>query len=82
MFCKNCGAKLDDDAQFCEKCGTVVKRPAVQQPKPVEPEEKIAQQTLPTESPAEPPVSAEPVQSAETQAEPTAQGAEEKTPAK
>ena len=82
MFCKNCGAKLDDDAQFCEKCGTVVKRPAVQQPKPVEPEEKIARQTLPTESPAEPPVSAEPVQSAETQAEPTAQGAEEKTPAK
>ena len=26
MFCKKCGAQLDDDAQFCEKCGTVIKR--------------------------------------------------------
>lgn len=26
MFCKKCGAKLDDDAQFCEHCGTVIKR--------------------------------------------------------
>ncbi len=26
MFCKNCGAYLDDDAQFCEKCGTEIKR--------------------------------------------------------
>ena len=24
MFCKNCGAKLEDDALFCEKCGTAV----------------------------------------------------------
>jgi hypothetical protein len=24
MFCKNCGAKLDDDAKFCGSCGTVV----------------------------------------------------------
>lgn len=28
MFCKQCGAKLDDDAQFCEHCGTVVKHVA------------------------------------------------------
>ena len=28
MFCKNCGAKLDDDAVFCEKCGTAIKRAA------------------------------------------------------
>ena len=27
MFCKNCGAKLDDDALFCEKCGTIIKKP-------------------------------------------------------
>lgn len=26
MFCKNCGAKLDDDAVFCEKCGTAIKK--------------------------------------------------------
>ena len=26
MFCKKCGAQLDEDAQFCEKCGTVIKR--------------------------------------------------------
>ena len=26
MFCKNCGAQLDDDAKFCERCGTVIKR--------------------------------------------------------
>lgn len=26
MFCKNCGAKLDDDARFCEKCGITITR--------------------------------------------------------
>lgn len=26
MFCKNCGAKLDDDAMFCDKCGTAIKK--------------------------------------------------------
>lgn len=26
MFCKNCGTKLADDAQFCESCGTAVTR--------------------------------------------------------
>ena len=24
MYCKRCGSKLDDDANFCEKCGTMV----------------------------------------------------------
>lgn len=28
MFCKNCGAKLDDDAMFCDKCGTVIRKDA------------------------------------------------------
>ena len=28
MFCKNCGSKLDDDAVFCEKFGTAIKRTA------------------------------------------------------
>ena len=34
MFCKKCGAQLDDDAQFCERCGSVIKRiaPATVQP--------------------------------------------------
>lgn len=26
MFCKNCGVKLDDDAAFCDKCGTAIKK--------------------------------------------------------
>lgn len=29
MFCKNCGAVLEDDAVFCEKCGTKIKRGTV-----------------------------------------------------
>ena len=30
MFCKNCGEKFKDDAAFCEKCGTAVKKPVAQ----------------------------------------------------
>ena len=26
MFCKNCGRENDDDAAFCQKCGTVLRR--------------------------------------------------------
>ena len=26
MFCQNCGAKNDDDAIFCESCGTRLER--------------------------------------------------------
>ena len=26
MFCRTCGAKMADDAQFCEQCGTAVTR--------------------------------------------------------
>ena len=30
MFCKNCGAQLDEGAQFCKKCGTrTTNEPAV-----------------------------------------------------
>lgn len=32
MFCKKCGSKLDDDAQFCEHCGTVIKRIILETP--------------------------------------------------
>ncbi len=46
MFCKNCGAKLTDDAKFCLNCGTkvaaevsapVIPAPAVPVAEPVEP---------------------------------------------
>lgn len=30
MFCKNCGAPLNDDAKFCPSCGNVVAAPAPQ----------------------------------------------------
>lgn len=30
MFCKKCGERLDDDANFCEKCGTTVTRQDVE----------------------------------------------------
>jgi hypothetical protein len=37
MFCKKCGAKLDDDAAFCDKCGTAIKRAvASNEPSPVQ----------------------------------------------
>ena len=36
MFCKNCGAKIDDDALFCEKCGTIINRPVSAETNPVE----------------------------------------------
>ena len=26
MYCSNCGKKLDDDAMFCDECGTKIKR--------------------------------------------------------
>lgn len=38
MYCKQCGSKIDDDAQFCENCGTLVKtvETKVTEPKAVE----------------------------------------------
>lgn len=29
MFCSNCGNKIEDDAKFCEHCGTVIKAPTI-----------------------------------------------------
>lgn len=29
MFCHNCGKQIDDDAKFCEHCGTVIKTPMI-----------------------------------------------------
>lgn len=29
MFCKNCGSKLDEDAVFCERCSTAIKRTTI-----------------------------------------------------
>lgn len=37
MYCKNCGILMEDDANFCIKCGTAVTRPNIQP----EAEEKI-----------------------------------------
>ena len=34
MYCKNCGAVLDDDAVFCEKCGKMIARKAVSEAEP------------------------------------------------
>ena len=34
MFCKKCGAQLNEGASFCKNCGTPVSRPVQQQPKP------------------------------------------------
>ncbi len=36
MFCKNCGAKLDDDAQFCSSCGQKTSENNYTAPKPFE----------------------------------------------
>ncbi len=36
MFCKNCGAKIADDAKFCESCGTKVGETSYTAPKPFE----------------------------------------------
>ena len=52
MFCGKCGAKLRDDAQFCQKCGTpftkkeAVPQKAPQEKLPSEPESRPAQQTV------------------------------------
>ena len=32
MFCKNCGSALEDQANFCPKCGTLQANPSQQQP--------------------------------------------------
>ena len=48
MFCGKCGAKLRDDAQFCQKCGTpftkkeAVPQKAPQEKPPSEPESRPA----------------------------------------
>ena len=52
MFCGKCGAKLRDDAQFCQKCGTpftkkeAVPQKAPQEKPPSEPESQPVQQVV------------------------------------
>lgn len=47
MFCKRCGARIDDGASFCEKCGTSIDATAriytTQQPSTVQPAIDITQ---------------------------------------
>ncbi len=46
MYCKHCGAKLDDNAKFCSSCGGKVDAPAVS-------EEKVEATPVVTEAPAQ-----------------------------
>lgn len=42
MFCKECGAEIDDDAKFCKECGTQLNNEIkTNEIKKVEVEEKI-----------------------------------------
>ena len=43
MFCTNCGAKISDNAAFCESCGTAV---ATAGQEPVQPVEQPAEQPV------------------------------------
>lgn len=52
MFCKKCGINLDDDALFCENCGTAVKQAEPPAPAPVHTEAPIpTEDSAPTEAP-------------------------------
>lgn len=46
IFCKNCGAQLEDSVTFCTQCGIRLTKPAVptavSEPKPVSEPEKIS----------------------------------------
>lgn len=46
IFCKNCGAQLEDSVTFCTQCGIRLTKPAaptaVSEPKPVSAPEKIS----------------------------------------
>lgn len=51
MFCKNCGASLNEDVKFCPECGTPVTVAEPEEPKPspifAEPEPKAPMYTPP-----------------------------------
>ena len=38
MFCSRCGSELSDDAKFCKKCGTAIKRQVYDNPQVVKEE--------------------------------------------
>lgn len=59
MFCRNCGYKLKDDAQFCINCGTEVNTKAVLPPAQSQPEQLrpgTQQTTVPQQLPPSGPV--------------------------
>jgi ribosomal protein L32 len=58
MYCPNCGKKLDDDALFCDECGTKIER----QKPTVEPTPKVQETPVVEEEPVKEVIRTEPVE--------------------
>lgn len=58
MYCPNCRKKLDDDALFCDECGTKIER----QKPTAEPTPKVQETLVVEEEPAKEVIRTEPVE--------------------